>query len=128
MLRLPLTSIPKLQCSISNAYEMIRGYETEAYYEQSREDDLESDYEQPSDPFEQGYTLHVEFIERYKDNLWEQEARETLKTLFKEANGDFSVINDYIARCEQFFCDHGSLEELAIDVANEMDIKEFKKV
>lgn len=83
--------------------------------------DFEEDFE-PETPYDEGWSLSVEFAERPdEEDLEEAEARETLKTLFKEANGDFSVINDYVERCEHLFKGDKSLKELSEIVADEIN-------
>ena len=85
--------------------------------------DFREDFE-PISPFDEGYSLNVEFAEcPDEEDVEEDEARETLKTLFREANGNFSVINDYVERCEDLFYGDGTLKELADKVAGEMGIE-----
>lgn len=82
--------------------------------------DFEEDFEAYS-PFDEGYTLYVEFAEQPdEEDLDESEARETLKTLFKESDGDYSVIEDYVERCEDFYVGTDTLAELAEIIAQEM--------
>ncbi len=87
--------------------------------------EFEEDFE-PCNPFDSGWTLYVDYADQPdEEDLYEEEARETLGILFKEANGDYSVINDYIERCEDLFEGDGTLEELAKEVADELEIKDY---
>lgn len=86
--------------------------------------DFQENFE-PSSPFDGGYLLNVEFVEHpEEDDLDEDEATETLRELFQEANGDYSVIKDYIERCDSLFYD-GDLADLAAQIAEELGITDF---
>ena len=87
--------------------------------------DFEEDFE-PYSPFDEGYTLYVEFVEQPdEEDLGEEAARETLEILLEEAKGDYSVLKDYIDRCEGLYDGEGTLEELAKTIASELGIQGF---
>lgn len=81
---------------------------------------------EPTDPFNGGWSLNVEFAEHpEEEDIDEGEARETIRTLLCEAKGDFSVLLDYVKRCEDLYYgdDTDSLEELAEAIAKELGIE-----
>lgn len=88
--------------------------------------DFQENFE-PSNPFlTGGYSLSVFFSEHPdEDDLEEEEARETLTELFEEANGDYTVIHDYIDRCDYLYCGD-DLTELAAEIADELGITDFQ--
>ena len=87
--------------------------------------DFEEDYE-PGSPFESGWRLNVEFAETPdEEDLSEEEAQQTLTELFREAKSDYSIINDYVQRCEYIYDGEGDLQQLAFRIAGSMGINDY---
>ena len=70
------------------------------------------------------YNIYVEFEDLTELDLYEDEARETILTLLKEANGDYTVLDDFLDRCDYNYQD-GDLYDLAAEVAEEYGFEEF---
>lgn len=97
--------------------------------------DFDPDFE-PTNPFEEGYQLFVEFTEHpEEEELGRKEATETLHELLSAANGDYSTVRAYVDRCiELYTCDaedeeyedEPELDELAYKIAEELGLSDFK--
>lgn len=96
--------------------------------------DFDPNFE-PRNPFEEGYQLFVEYVEHpEEDELGRKEATETLTELFSSANGDYSMVSDYIERCSDLYTfgdedeeyeDEPDLEELAHMIASHLGISDY---
>jgi len=93
--------------------------------------DFEEDFE-PENPFDNSWELNIEYIDPNEESeLGEDEARETLREMFEEADGDYSEITEYIMDHEDVFCpeeehDYMTLEDLAVEIAEDMGIEDFE--
>ena len=76
-------------------------------------------------PFDAGWTLRVNFSNHpEEEDLDEDEAVKTLTELLKKADGDYSVLDDYVERCDNLFTG-SSLQLLACSVARELNLQDY---
>lgn len=95
--------------------------------------DFEEGFE-PYSPFDEGWTLNVIFAEAdewdgnslMNAELGEDEAREALTELLQEADGDYSVVDDYISRCDDLYEGDGNLQELALKIAGALGLEHYE--
>lgn len=91
--------------------------------------DFEEGFE-PYSPFDEGYSLIVQFPipgEDEEEYLEKDEARKTLTELFQEAEGDYSAVDDYVSRCCDFVSWDSDLDlhELALKIAAELGLEDY---
>lgn len=89
----------------------------------------------PTAPFDEGWELIVQFAEadEFDDDslmnadLEEPEARKTLTELLQAANGDCSVIDDYVSRCSGYLPWDSDLDlrALALEIAASLGLDDF---
>lgn len=95
---------------------------------------LRCDFEEgfaPYSPFDEGWQLVVQFPrpdEMEDAYLEEPEARETLTELLQAANGDYSVVDDYVSRCSDLYTGEGSLADLALEIAQSLGTDDYSSV
>ena len=92
--------------------------------------DFEEGFE-PYSPFDEGWQLVVQFPrpdEMEDAYLEEPEARETLTELLQAANGDYSVVDDYVSRCSDLYTGEGSLADLALEIAQSLGTDDYSSV
>lgn len=91
--------------------------------------DFEEDFE-PYSPFDEGWQLVVQFPrpdEMEDAYLEEPEARETLTELLQAANGDYSVVDDYVSRCSGYLPWDSDLDlhALALEIAASLGLEDY---
>ena len=94
---------------------------------------LRCDYEEgfePYSPFDEGWQLVVQFPrpdEMEDAYLEEPEARETLTELLQAANGDYSVVDDYVSRCSGYLPWDSDLDlhALALEIAASLGLEDY---
>ena len=91
--------------------------------------DFEEGFE-PYSPFDEGWQLVVQFPrpdEMEDAYLEEPEARETLTELLQAANGDYSVVDDYVSRCSDYVDLDNDLDlwELALEIAQSLGLTDY---
>ncbi len=85
--------------------------------------EFQEDFE-PSSPFDSGWSLNVEYVEHPdEEDFGEDEARATIAELLDEADGDFTVLKDYVERCEWLYIGDVPLADVANEIAKEKGIK-----
>ena len=76
-------------------------------------------------PFDAGWTLRVNYSNHpEEEDLDKDEAVKTLTELLKKADGDYSVLDDYVERCDNLFTG-GSLQLLACSIARELNLQDY---
>ncbi len=86
--------------------------------------DYDEDFE-PESPFDAGWSLSVHFSQPPEEmDLSEDEAKETLTELFKEANGDYSKVREYINNAD-FLFEGDDLTTLANTIAGELGLTDY---
>ena len=85
---------------------------------------------EPYSPFDEGWELVVQFPrpdEMEDACLEEPEARETLTELLQAANGDYSVVDDYVSRCSDCVAGDSDLDlrALAMEIAASLGLDDF---
>ena len=92
--------------------------------------DFEEGFE-PYSPFDEGWILNVQFPipgeSKEAEYLEEPEARETLTELLQAANGDYSVVDDYVSRCSDYVDLDNDLDlwELALEIAQSLGLTDY---
>ena len=91
--------------------------------------DFEEGFE-PYSPFDEGWQLVVQFPrpdEMEDAYLEEPEARETLTELLQAANGDYSVVDDYLSRCSGYlpWDSDLDLQTLALEIAASLGLTDY---
>ena len=92
--------------------------------------DFEEDFE-PYSPFDEGWILNVQFPvpgeSEEAEYLEEPEARETLTELLQAANGDYSVVDDYVSRCSGYlpWDSDLDLQALALEIAASLGQEDY---
>ena len=91
--------------------------------------DFEEDFE-PYSPFDEGWQLVVQFPrpdEMEDAYLEEPEARETLTELLQAANGDYSIVDDYVSRCSGYLPWDSDLDlhALALEIAASLGLEDY---
>lgn len=91
--------------------------------------DFEEGFE-PYSPFDEGWQLVVQFPrpdEMEDAYLEEPEVRETLTELLQAANGDYSVVDDYVSRCSDYVdLDNDlDLQALALEIAASLGLEDY---
>ena len=82
-------------------------------------------------PFDEGWILNVQFPvpgeSEEAEYLEEPEARETLTELLQAANGNYSVVDDYVSRCSDYvdWQSHLDLYDLALEIAASLGLKDY---
>lgn len=80
-------------------------------------------------PFENGWTMIVEFVDPYDESdFTAEEARATLTQLMQEGEGSYGDILDYVERMEEAYDEAGDavdLKEMAMAIAEEQGITDF---
>ena len=89
----------------------------------------------PTAPFDEGWELIIQFAEadEFDDDslmnadLEEPEARETLTELLQAANGDYSVVDDYVSRCSDYLSWDSDLDlqALALEIAASLGQEDY---
>lgn len=80
----------------------------------------------PTNPFDEGWSLNVEFCDYEDDYVDGEEARESLLTLFKQSEGDYTVVKKYIAEFEHGFgYSSVDIRAMAAEVAAGLGITDF---
>lgn len=93
--------------------------------------DFEEGFE-PYSPFDEGWQLVVQFPrpdEMEDAYLEEPEARETLTELLQAANGDYSVVDDYVSRCSGYlpWDSDLDLQALTLEIAASLGLVDYVK-
>lgn len=92
--------------------------------------DFEEGFE-PYSPFDEGWILNVQFPvpgeSEEAEYLEEPEARETLTELLQAANGDYSVVDDYVSRCSGYlpWDSDLDLQALALEIAASLGLEDY---
>ena len=92
--------------------------------------DFEEGFE-PYSPFDEGWILNVQFPvpgeSEEAEYLEEPEARETLTELLQAANGDYSIVDDYVSRCSGYlpWDSDLDLQALALEIAASLGLEDF---
>ena len=94
--------------------------------------DFEEGFE-PYSPFDEGWDLIVQFPVPGESNeegyLEEPEARETLTELLQAANGNYSIVDDYVSRCSDLVAGDSDLDlrALALEIAASLGLEDYVK-
>ena len=94
--------------------------------------DFEEGFE-PYSPFDEGWILNIQFPipgeSKEAEYLEEPEARETLTELLQAANGDYSVVDDYVSRCSGYlpWDSDLDLQALALEIAAALGLEDYVK-
>lgn len=82
-------------------------------------------------PYEWYWSISVRYAEEPENKkLKKTEAKSTLKQLIKESDGDYSLVFDYIERCEDLYVSNDDVElaDLAASVARSLELNELASI